>query len=152
MTVDLRTVTEGEIRVSGVRGDFDVRNVNGGIEMDGLGGAGTVKTVNGPIVLGFAASPRSASEFVTVNGDVDVSFPSDLSADLQLKTSWGELWSDFEVSSLPVLPVVRETKRGKTVIRREGSLVRVADGGPRLSFETLNGDVLIRRHDRGESR
>jgi hypothetical protein len=145
--LDLKTITEGEIRVSGVRGDFEVRNVNGGIEMNGLAGSGTVRTVNGPVVLEFVASPGGASEFVTVNGDVDVVFPGDLSADLQLTTRFGELWSDFEVSALPAPPVVRETKRGKTILSRKGSMVRVADGGPILSFETLNGDVLIRRHD-----
>lgn len=142
---ELRTVTEGEVRVDGVRGDFDVSNVNGGIEMHGLGGSGNVRTVNGPIVLAFVASPGADSEFSTVNGNVDVTFPSDLSADLQLETQFGELWSDFEVQSLSIEPIVRKTKGGKTVIKREGTVVRVALGGPQLSFETLNGDVLIRR-------
>lgn len=143
--VELKTVTEGEIRVDGVRGDFDVSNVNGSIEMHGLGGSGNVRTVNGPIVVDFVASPGAQSEFSTVNGNVDVTFPADLSADLQLKTQFGELWSDFDVTSLPVEPMVRKTKGGKTVIKRGGTVVRVADGGPRLSFETLNGDVLIRK-------
>lgn len=143
--LELRTVTDGEIRVDGVRGDFDISNVNGGIEMHGLGGSGRIRTVNGPIVAGFVASPGARSEFTTVNGNVDVTFPSDLSADLQLKTQFGELWSDFDVQSLPMEPMVRKTKGGKTVIKRGGTVVRVADGGPRLSFETLNGDVLIRK-------
>lgn len=150
VTIELKTVNEGEIAVTGVRGDFEVSNVNGGVEMGGLAGSGTVRTVNGPIKLDFAASPTSASEFVTVNGNVDVSFPHDLSADLRLETSWGELWSDFQVTPLSMQPVVRKTKAGKTVIKQEGMVVRVAAGGPQLSFETLNGDVLIRRRDRGE--
>ena len=79
-------------------------------------------------------------------------FPADLSADLALLTTWGELWSEFEVASLSVQPTTERTDNGITVIKTGGPLVRVADGGPRLSFETLNGDVLIKRHDRGESR
>jgi hypothetical protein len=152
IAIELKTVTDGEIRVAGVRGDFDVSNVNGGIEMRGLAGSGEVSTVNGPITLDFVASPQGASSFSTVNGDVEVYFPGDLSADLQMTSRFGDLWSEIEVESLPTEPAVRETRDGRTIIKTEGSLVRIAAGGPRLSFETLNGDVLIRKHSKGGTR
>lgn len=142
---DLSTVTDGDIEVRNVRGDFEVANVNGKIEMRGVAGSGVVRTVNGPIHAAFDRSPRGASEFVTVNGDVDVTFPADLSADLKMTSRFGELWSDFALTSLPAPPATRETVSGKLVIKSGGPLVRVAEGGPRLSFETLNGDVLIRK-------
>ena len=150
--MQLKTVMDGEIRVTDVRGDFDVSNVNGGIEMRGLAGSGEVSTVNGPITLAFSSGPDRASSFSTINGDVEVYFPVDLSADLQMTTRFGDLWSEFEVESLPIEPAVRETRDGKTIIKTEGSLVRIASGGPRLSFETLNGDVLIRKYVKGETR
>ena len=148
--LELSTVTDGEISVSGVHGDFDVSNVNGGIEMRDLRGSGRVQTVNGPITADFSRSPLAVSDFKTVNGDVEVVFPADLSADLELLTRFGELWTEFDVESLPAPPATRRTKGGKTIIKLGAPLVRVAAGGPRLSFETLNGDVLIRKHDRGE--
>lgn len=150
--IELSTVTDGEISVVGVHGDFDVKNVNGGIEMLDLQGSGSIHAVNGPITADFSRSPRSVCEFKTVNGKVEVFFPADLSADLELISRWGELWSEFEVTAVPVPPVTRRTKAGTTVIKSGGPLVRVAQGGPRLSFETLNGDVLIRRHETGESK
>ena len=72
--IELATVTEGEIEVTGVHGDFDVSNVNGGIELSDLQGSGRVETVNGPIHADFGRSPLAASEFKTVNGDVEVVF------------------------------------------------------------------------------
>ncbi len=146
--LEISTVTDGEISISGVHGDFEVSNVNGGIEMTDLKGSGSVRTVNGPIHADFSRSPANASRFETVNGKVEVFFPADLSADLELESRFGDLWSEFDVVSLPTTPETRTTRSGKRIIKMGGPLVRVARGGPRLSFETLNGDVLIRKHDR----
>ena len=55
--IELSTVTDGEISVVGVHGDFEVSNVNGGIEMLDLRGSGSVHTVNGPITADFSRSP-----------------------------------------------------------------------------------------------
>ena len=45
----LGTVNGGDIRVENTTGDFDVGNVNGGIEMREVAGSGLVHTVNGKI-------------------------------------------------------------------------------------------------------
>ncbi len=145
--IEVSTVNDGEISVLGVHGDFDVSNVNGGIELHDLRGSGRVHTVNGPITAHFSRSPRAVSDFKTINGDVEVFFPADLSADLELKSRFGELWSEFDIAPLAVPPAERRTEGDTTVIELGAPMVRVARGGPRLSFETLNGDVLIRRHD-----
>jgi len=144
--LELRTVNEGEIHVSGVHGHFHVANVNGGVEMNGVGGSGEATTVNGPVRVRFDENPREDSSFETINGTLDFSFQPDLSADLHFKTFNGEIWSDFQVEPLPLKPTQeRSEERGRVVIRTDAwTGVRVASGGPRLSFETLNGDILIR--------
>ena len=43
----LGTVNNGDIRVENTTGDFDIGNVNGGIEMTEVSGSGLVHTVNG---------------------------------------------------------------------------------------------------------
>jgi hypothetical protein len=143
--LEVSTVNDGEIFIDGVHGDFEVSNVNGGIEMLDLRGSGSISTVNGPIRARFSRSPAAASRFETVNGEVEVYFPDDLSAELALDSRFGEIWSEFEVVAMPV-ETTQTTEGGKTIIEMGGPIVRVAQGGPRLSFETLNGDVLIRRH------
>ena len=152
--LEISTVTDGDIEIAGVRGDFVVHNVNGSIDLSGLMGSGEAVTVNGSIVAGFRSNPAADTRFETVNGKIDVSFQADLSADLELVARWGELWSEYEVVPLPSLPPKKRTKGGRTIIEtRAGSRVRVAQGGPTYFFETLNGNIYVRKgtSERGES-
>jgi hypothetical protein len=143
--LDVCTVTGGVLRVEGANGDFTLRNVNGDLEMDRVRGAGQVSTVNGSIAATFDAVPTGRSEFRTVNGSVKVSLPASLSADLRLKTMNGGLYTDFDTTPLPSR-MTREQKDGRTVYRADRyAAVRVGGGGPELVFETLNGDVQIRK-------
>jgi hypothetical protein len=148
--IRLCTITGDSVIATGSFADFDVSNVNGRIELSGVRGSGRAVTVNGPVTVVFADVPRDASEFKTINGNVIVTFPRDLAADLRLKTMHGELLTDFEVQTLPVQPeVTRSGTNGRFVYKAGGATrVRVGRGGPELSFETLNGDVRILRGDR----
>jgi len=152
--LDVRTVNDGDIEVVDVRGDFRIRNVNGSIDLAGLAGSGEATTVNGPVVASFAANPDGDSHFETVNGKIDVSFQPGLSADLDMLARWGELWSEYEVTALPSQPPTKKTKGDRTIIElARGTRVRVESGGPTHSFETLNGNIYVRKgtSERGEN-
>jgi hypothetical protein len=145
-SLDLATVNDGDIVVDGVEGDFEVSNVNGAVRLSGLRGTGHVSTVNGAIEAAFAGAPASGVSFKTVNGDIDAVFPAELSADLQFKTMHGEIWTDFAGEPIASSPVrKREPGENAWVIRSAGGGLRVAAGGPTLSFETLNGDIVVRK-------
>jgi hypothetical protein len=143
----LCTINGDDVIVSGTEGDFDVTNVNGLIDMRGVGGSGRAHTVNGPVSVTFTANPKQPSSFKTVNGNVDVQFPDGLSADFAMKTMNGGLFTDFDVQPLVNQGVpAGERRNGKFVYRvNEFTRVRVASGGPEFRFETLNGNVRVRR-------
>lgn len=146
--IDVATVNEGSITVDGVRGRFDVSNVNGPVTLRGLASAGSAKTVNGRLTAVFDRAPTDASAFETVNGEIEAIFPADLEADLEFKTMRGEIWTDFEATPLPTSLASEERPGGGVAIRAERrTRVRIASGGPTLSFETLNGDIYIREAD-----
>lgn len=152
--IEVRTVNQGDIEVSGVRGDFLVQNVNGSIELSGLAGSGEATTVNGPVVASFISNPKNDSHFETINGKIDVSFQPGLSADLEMTARWGELWSEYKVEPLPALPPTKRTEGKRTIIEIPGSSrVRVDAGGPTHSFETLNGNIYVRNdaNERGDN-
>ena len=139
------TVNHGDVLIDGVAGDFDVRNVNGGITMTGISGSGDVHTVNGPVRVEFTKNPAAATSFKSVNGALDVYFQSGLSADLLFKTFNGQIFSDFDVSP-HATPIETERKDGRYVYRSnrlQGG--RAGQGGPQLSFDTLNGNVRLHR-------
>jgi hypothetical protein len=146
VALTLKTVTEGDITVRGVEGDFQITNVNGKIGLDGVDGAGEARTVNGPVRVGFSRNPKANCSFKTINGDVELSFRDGLTADFKMKTFNGEAFSDFEVKSLPLQATAPETKNGRFVYKRNGfSRIRIGAGGPEITCDTLNGDILIKK-------
>jgi len=146
----LCTINSGDLTVDGTRGNFDVDNVNGRIDMTGVAGSGSAHTVNGGVKVSFTANPSAASSFKTINGNVDVYFQDGLSADLRMKTMNGGLFTDFDAQPLPSLASTSgERRNGRFVYRaNEFTRVRVGRGGPEITFETLNGSVRAIRAGR----
>lgn len=148
--VDLYTVNHGRIVVEGVTGGFEVKNVNGDIQMTNVAGPGHAHTVNGPVKVVFLRNPSADSSFETVNGNVDLTFHNGLSADVRMQTLNGGMFTDFEVTSAPEPDPVRapEKRNGKFIYHRGGATaVRIGGGSIQLATKTLNGDIFIRNQD-----
>jgi hypothetical protein len=146
INLQLCAINGDEIRVEGTDGEFEVNHLNGRITMAGIRGSGSAETLNGAIQVSFVEAPRAASWFKTLNGSVEATLPAGVSADLQLKTRYGELLTDFDVQVLPLPAAAAERRNGHFVYRSDGSAhVRVGRGGPPISMETMNGDVRVIR-------
>lgn len=144
--VAVSTVTDGDVEVRGVEGEFDVHNVNGKLRMSDVAGSGEAETVNGELIVGFRSAPSGACALKTTNGDVILTLPGGAAADFRLKTWNGQVYSDFDVTPLPGRPPVREKGPGKFVYKSDRSFgVRAGRGGPEISLDTMNGDILIKK-------
>jgi hypothetical protein len=143
----LCTINGREITVDGTTGDFDVANVNGSIRLSDVRGSGSARTVNGGITASLLDPPRQDGTFKTVNGDVVVTWPSRLDVSLRLKTKNGGLFTDFDVAPDRVPPAVGSRNGdGLFVLKtNQHTAVRVGNGGPVVTLETLNGDVRVLR-------
>lgn len=145
----LRTVNRGNIRVENIAGTFDVENINGGLELLEVSGSGHAYALNRPVKVLFSGNPAAASDFGSLNGDVDITFPPGLSADLWMKTFNGHAYTDFDVTALPGRAGVREQRDGKFVYKtNEFFGVRAGNGGPELKFDAFNGDIRIRNREK----
>ena len=149
-TLDISTVNDGDVTAEGVSGDFRLANVNGRVRLVDATGSGEIRTVNGDVEASFARAPAEASSFHTVNGDLDVTFPNDLSADLKFKTMHGDVFTDFDVVSVAQAPTVdRNRNGGRAMVRmNSNSAFRVQSGGETHSFNTLNGEIYVRKANR----
>jgi hypothetical protein len=149
ISLELKTVNRSHISVEGTSGNFKISNVNGGIEMRDVEGAGSVHTVNGPVKVTFARNPVGATSFKSVNGALDITFRAGLNADVKMKTFNGGMYTDFPVTALPVASIQPE-RREKGFVWKSNRMtgVRIGSGGPELSFDTLNGDVLIKNREK----
>jgi hypothetical protein len=145
----LRTVNHGDIRVENTSGNFEVDTINGGLELLDVSGSGHAYALNRPVKVRFARNPAAASDFGSLNGDVEVSFRPDLSADLWLKTFNGSAYTDFDVTALPSRPPARELHDGKFVFKNDRFFgVRAGRGGPELKFDAFNGNIEIHNRDK----
>lgn len=135
----------GAIRAGQTRGKFDINDVNGSVNLDSVSGSGSVRTVNGALQATFTESPKAPIDFRTVNGKIDTTFPASLAADVKLKTLNGAAFTDFDATNL-AQDASTQLRNGRNVFRVDKSKhLRIGNGGPELSFETVNGSISIRK-------
>lgn len=143
------TVNGRDVVVTGTSGGFKVRNVNGGISMREIEGAGEAETVNGPVTVRFRKNPSEACRFKSVNGELDMYFERGLSADLLFKTFNGGVYTDFDVTAHAMATMQAPERQGSRFVYRSAGFTsaRAGGGGPRYSFETLNGNIKLHQQE-----
>ena len=112
----LKTINHGDIEVKKTTGDYEINGLNGGIEMEDLSGSGKVHTLNGKVKVTFSKNPAHNTEFKTLNGTMDVYFQPGLNADLHFKKLNGGIYTDFDVTALPVPASQRRRPKRKVYL------------------------------------
>jgi hypothetical protein len=148
MSLNLSTINKGVITVDQVNGPLHLRNINGSISLNKIKGVTDARTVNGDISADYLSSPSDASTYATINGQIKVIYPANLSADLRLKSMRGAFYTDFE--NLSVLPAevsksTEKTDKGTLYKMNKNSDMRIGSGGKLFKFETLNGDIILKK-------
>ncbi|MGZ3872785.1 MAG: hypothetical protein ACXVJD_07695 [Mucilaginibacter sp.] len=142
------TVNDGDIAVKNVYGSLKINNVNGGIEIVNAKGTTSAHTVNGPVTVNYLSNPPEASSYYSVNGELNVTYPPNLSADVEFKSMNGQFYTDFpDAEVLPSRINKTESKSGNGTIYKlsKASDVRFGSGGKTFKFETLNGNIYIKK-------
>ncbi len=144
--LELATVNDGVIEVDNIRGELDLRNVNGPITATGITGSVIAESVNENIRVELdALQDGNAVALTSVNGDLTVGLPDNTGAEIHIDTARGEIYSDFEVEVVPTKPLVDRKREGRGVKDKVESVItaRVAGGGPIIKLKTLNGDIQL---------
>lgn len=147
-SVRLKTVNGGDLVVRGVSGEHEIQNVNGGITAEDVAGALVAHTTNGAVTVTLTRiEPGKPMSFVSFNGDVDVTLPAGLSADLAMRSDNGEVYTDFAVDLAATGPVKKEERKGGTYrVSLERTIeAQVGGGGPEITMRTFNGDIYVRK-------
>lgn len=146
-SLHLSAVNGGEIRVRGVEGEIELSHVNGGIEARDVAGSVVAHTTNGnvKVVLRRVVADQPMA-FSTLNGDVDVTFPAGLKANVRVRSDRGEIYSDFPIAAQGHAVAKETHQEGKRHIEVEREMQgAIGGGGPEILFKTFNGDIFIRR-------
>lgn len=147
-SLNLKTVNDGEIVVRGVEGELELGNTNGPIEATNVAGSVVAGALNDDIKVTFTAvTPGKAMSFTNMNGDIDVTFPASLKADLRMRSDMGEILTDFDFQPVTSTSRSQEGGDGKGFrLKIENEVhAKVGGGGAEIVFKNFNGDVLIRK-------
>lgn len=144
----LSTTNDGDIIVSGVSGDIEVNNTNGGVTLTGVSGTVVAHALNEDVVATMAAVGGKPMSFTSLNGDINVTLPATVRADVRLQPGNGSVYSDFDIQMQA--PVIRQEGGrqggGKYVLKVEQTMIgKINGGGPEITFKTFNGDIRIKK-------
>ncbi|MCW9708348.1 DUF4097 family beta strand repeat-containing protein [Fodinibius salsisoli] len=141
------TINGGMLKVVGPFKEVKASNINGGLDLQQLTSLTEASTVNGDIDISYARAPKESCSYKTVNGTIDIHMPNDLSADVYFKSLHGDLYTDFEVEKLKPEVRKQDDSHATAIQYRvdKFSPVRIGAGGPKLTFNVLNGDVYLRK-------
>jgi hypothetical protein len=94
----LSTVNGDGVLVERIEGDIEVTSVNGGIKLTDVAGTVVAHATNGDVQVTIRqATPDKPMSFTSLNGDVDVTLPQSVKANLKLRSDQGEVYTDFDV-------------------------------------------------------
>jgi DUF4097 and DUF4098 domain-containing protein YvlB len=150
-SLSLHTVNDGNILVSGVDGEFDINDVNGEVDLKNIGGSVVAHALNGHVLVTFnRIDQQKPMAFSSLNGDIDVTFPADLKANVSLRTDNGDVYSDFDIKVQPTAPqqTVEDDrgKGGKYRVKIDKNVRgTINGGGQEIQFKNFNGNIYIRK-------
>ena len=146
--LNISTVNRGDIDVKDVAGSLDINNVNGPITIKNAKGATKAKTINGDLTVNYLDTPPAISDYYTLNGTLSVTYPAGMSAICQFKSMNGSFYTDFpNVEILPAQVTKNKEQHGDGVTYKLNiaKQIKIGNGGKLFKFETLNGDIYIKK-------
>ncbi|MDZ7717684.1 MAG: hypothetical protein U5K72_02545 [Balneolaceae bacterium] len=102
--------------------------------------------VNGDITASFNNIGDNPMAFSNVQGDIDITLPSDAGVTAKMRSEWGEVYTDFQME---IDRSNRESIEADTDVYRVSInnwiTGRINGGGPEYMFKTLRGDIYLRK-------
>ena len=148
-SVKASLVNGGDVEIDSVTGEHELSNVNGDVIATDISGSAVVNATNGDVLATFASvDTTKPMSFISFNGDVDVTLPGNLAADLIVGSQQGDVYTDFEVVAETDPPNIERggnPNRGPTWRVRQNTRYAIGGGGPEITLRTFNGDVMIRK-------
>lgn len=136
---EIETVN-GSVIVSNFVNLTKVSAVNGTVTAKNLRGTTELSTVNGEVSCDFErVEPGSKISLSTVNGKVNLTLPSDVSATVKADTLNGNITNDFG------LPVRKGEYVGRDLYGRLGS------GDVQIKLDSVNGQLFISKKNDGRT-
>jgi len=149
--LEVNTYNDSEgIFIKQIEGDISTKCYNSQIELLDISGSvnATIQYSSSPITAKFAAVNNNPMAFSTYGGDINISFPDDVSMTAQLNSDNGRIYTDFNLERIRTRPIRnRDRERNRTSISVQGLIkYKINGGGPDLICKSIEGDIFIKKH------
>ena len=147
-SLEIGTVNQGDIKAENVRGNHEVKNVNGSITLNNISGSVLANTINGKISIVFeTVEPETPMSFSNMNGSIDVTFPANVKATVKMKSSRGDIYTDFDME-MEQRRVKKEDTENANVYKisvEDWIYGKINGGGPEYTFKNFNNNIYLRK-------
>jgi DUF4097 and DUF4098 domain-containing protein YvlB len=125
----------GDVKVTGVTGRLNANTVSGDVHITDVSGSVSATAVSGDVKVEISRLDGSDDmKFNTVSGDVSVTLPGSLDADVDMSSFSGSIKTDFGIE-------VKSERYGS----RNSARAKLGDGSRRLKMSSVSGDLSLRR-------
>jgi hypothetical protein len=144
-------IIDGDISIKDFTGVVEVNTVNGDIIAENISGEAVASTVEGDLKISFITLNKDRDQYLsTVNGDVDITLPTEVKADILARTMDGDVYTGFDV----------DLTYGNQLEDRKGDVpqypynpyynsniitAHINGGGNKVYLNTINGNIYIRK-------
>ena len=141
--------THGDITVEGVHGDIQAETTHSDVNLTNVSGTLAANSTHGTIKVTMErVDPGKPLSFSTVHGDIDVTLPDDVKANVKISTTQGSIFSDFEIKLTGGQPITETSGSpdARFRVRIDRTIYgTINGGGAEASFRTVHGRVLVRK-------
>lgn len=124
-SLQLQGQQNGDITVTGVEGELDIDNINGSITLMDVSGSAIAHTFNGEVKAVFKkVDPDEPMSFTAWKGDIDVTLPAAVKANMKMKSDRGDVYTDFDFQ------IVRDPKEGFEFKNKRGGRIILSEDIP----------------------
>jgi DUF4097 and DUF4098 domain-containing protein YvlB len=124
----------GEVTLTDITGRVRASSVSGSVKVVGVTGTVTASSVSGSVDVEIKSLEGSDDmKFSAVSGDVNVSIPGNLDAEVEMSTLSGDIDTNFPI----------EIKKEKYAPGRRAN-ARLGDGSRRLKMSTVSGSISLK--------
>ncbi len=129
----------GDISIEGFTGEVEANaNLNGGLSLTNLSGPVTAYALNENIRVAFDKINQDAPIVIrTTNGEIDVTLPGATSANLELSSWNGDIYTNFDLS--------KPDKDGLKSISGKNVKGAINNGGVDIILKSTNGNIYLRK-------
>jgi len=149
-TLVLNVATHGEIKIEQVHGEMEVNAISGNVTLTDVAGSVVAHAMSGDVNVTLKEiDPGKPMSFSSMSGNIDVSFPEDLKANVSMSSTNGEIYSGFDIKLDSRTGQERSDdsgEEGKFKIKFDATAKgSINGGGPEIQFKTFSGNIYIRK-------